>query len=152
MTTSVDLARVARRLAVLPLLLATLAAAPARAAGDDALFQALGGRAGIAAIVAGFVPRLTADPRTAPFFEKTDLAHLKESLAAQFCEVSGGPCTYEGPSMEVAHRDFEISRAHFNALVEDLQAAMDERGVPFAVQNRLLARLAPMHRDVVTVR
>jgi hemoglobin len=27
---------------------------------------------------------------------------------------------------------------------------MDRRGLPFPVQNRLLARLAPMHRDVIT--
>ena len=27
---------------------------------------------------------------------------------------------------------------------------MDERHVPFTVQNRLLALLAPMHRDVIS--
>jgi hemoglobin len=31
------------------------------------------------------------------------------------------------------------------------QQAMSAQGVPFATQNRLLALLAPMHRDVVTV-
>jgi hemoglobin len=29
---------------------------------------------------------------------------------------------------------------------------MAAQGVPFATQNRLLALLAPMHRDVITVR
>ena len=41
--------------------------------------------------------------------------------------------------------------ADFNALVEVLQAAMDAQGIPYAAQNRLLALLAPMHRDVITV-
>jgi hemoglobin len=36
----------------------------------------------------------------------------------------------------------------FNALVEDLQKAMSERGIPFRAQNKLLAKLAPLHRDI----
>jgi hypothetical protein len=36
-----------------------------------------------------------------------------------------------------------------NALVENLQTAMREAGVPFAAQNRLLAKLAPMSGHMV---
>lgn len=43
-----------------------------------------------------------------------------------------------------------MQQSHFNALVEVLQSAMDAQGIPFAQQNRLLALLAPMHRDVIT--
>ena len=122
-------------------------AAPA----DDALFRALGGRPGIAAIVGDFVPRLVADPRMGEFFKKTKQAHLEEMLAQQFCVVSGGGCTYTGLPMAQAHHDMDISKGDFNALVEVLQASMDAQHVPFATQNRLLARLAPMHREIVNV-
>jgi len=37
-----------------------------------------------------------------------------------------------------------------NALVENLQAAMREENIPFAAQNRFLAKLAPMSRQVIT--
>jgi len=50
------------------------------------------------------------------------------------------------------HADLTIDQADFNALVEVLQDAMDAQGIPFAQQNRLLALLAPMHREIVTVR
>jgi hemoglobin len=43
-----------------------------------------------------------------------------------------------------------LTEADFNALVEDTQLAMDEIGIPYATQNRLLARLAPYEREVVT--
>ena len=33
---------------------------------------------------------------------------------------------------------------------EDLQKAMDKNHVPFSSQNKLLAALAPQHRDIVT--
>lgn len=121
------------------------------AAADDALFRELGGRPGIDAIVGDFVPRLVADPRTGEFFRKTNQAHLKDMLALQFCVVAGGGCTYTGLPMDKAHHDMDISKGDFNALVEVLQASMDAQHVPFATQNRLLARLAPMHREIVNV-
>ena len=97
------------------------------------------------------MPRLVADPRTSEFFKKTNQAHLKEMLSQQFCVVAGGPCVYTGVPMKLAHQDMDISKGDFNALVEVLQAAMDAQHVPFATQNQLLARLAPMHRDIVNV-
>ena len=54
--------------------------------------------------------------------------------------------------MKSAHAGMEINKAQFNALVEVLQVAMDARNIPFATQNQLLARLAPMHRDVITAK
>ena len=41
-------------------------------------------------------------------------------------------------------------RQNFDVLADLLQDTMDVRGIPFATQNRLLALLAPMHRDIVT--
>jgi len=127
------------------------AAMPAASAAsvDDALYRALGGREGLAALMDDFVPRVAADPRIGHFFAKTDLANLKTRLAEQLCVVSGGGCRYQGAKMKVAHEEMDIRMADFNALVEDLQVSMDARGIPFATQNQLLARLAPMHRDIV---
>ena len=129
----------------------SVADAQSAAAADDALFRALGARPGIDAIVDDFVPRLVADPRTSEFFRKTNQAHLKQMLSEQFCVVSGGPCVYTGLPMKTAHQDMDIAKGDFNALVEVLQASMDAQHVPFSTQNQLLARLAPMHRDIVNV-
>lgn len=129
-----------------------LAQAQAPAPSDDTLYRELGERAGIAALFADAVPRFKADARIGHFFDKTNLDELGRQLTDQVCVVAGGPCRYEGANMKAAHADFDIRAGDFNALVEVLQASMVRRGIPFAVQNRLLARLAPMHRDVVTVR
>ena len=64
--------------------------------------------------------------------------------------ILDGPCTYTGLNMQQAHQGLGITEADFNALVADLQKAMDKHGIPFTAQNQLLARLAPMHRDVDT--
>ena len=116
------------------------------------LYQALGEKPGIARLMDDFVDRAVKDPRIGAHFKDTKPAALKESLTDQICQISGGPCQYEGADMKSAHADMDINKGHFNALVEVLQSAMDAQGIPFAQQNRLLALLAPMHRDVITIR
>lgn len=116
---------------------------------DAGLYQALGERAGIDAVVAGMLKRSATNPRIADKFKGIQLKGLQNQIADQLCELTGGPCHYEGNSMKDAHEELALTMAHFNALIEDLQDAMDEQGVPFRTQNRLLAILAPMYRDVL---
>ena len=83
-----------------------------------------------------------------PYFEDAPIKRIKQKLVEQFCVLLGGPCEYTGRTMKRSHEGQNIDRAAFNALVEDLQDAMDKNGVPFHAQNKLLAKLAPMYRDV----
>ncbi len=126
-------------------------AAP-QAAAPAGLYQALGEKPGITRLMDDFVDRAFKDPRIGGHFKGVKPAALKESLTDQICQLSGGPCKYEGADMKSAHANLDINKGHFNALVEVLQSAMDAQGIPFAQQNRLLALLAPMHRDVITQR
>lgn len=126
-------------------------ATPMSAPSDPAaLYQAFGEKAGLTQLMDDFVNRLAADPRIADKFKNTNLEHLKQQLTEQLCQVAGGPCEYQGPDMAAAHADMGVSKGNFNALVEDLQKAMDARSIPFSAQNQMLARLAPMHRDIIT--
>jgi len=118
--------------------------------GNDQLYMAFGQKAGLAAIMDDFMVNLLADPRTRPAFEKFDQARIKAQLTDQFCEVLGGPCKYGGRAMQPVHAGLGIDKPRFNALVEALQKAMDKHGIDFDSQNKLLAKLAPMHRDVIT--
>ncbi|WP_250529963.1 group 1 truncated hemoglobin [Caballeronia sp. ATUFL_F1_KS4A] len=128
------------------LLALTLACANAHA--DDALYEQFGERAGLTKIVDDMYDNVLADPRTAPYFDNAPVKRIKQKLVEQFCVLLDGPCVYTGRPMRRTHEGQNIDRAAFNALVEDLQAAMDKNGVPFHAQNNLLAKLAPMYRDV----
>jgi len=134
----------------LPLLLTTalLLALPARA--DDRLYQAWGAKPGIRAVMDDFVQRLPRHERIGRRFEGVNAEHLASQLTEQLCELAGGPCKYEGPDMRQAHEGMTLRSGDFNALVEVLQAAMSARGIAFGDQNRMLAKLAPMHRDIVS--
>ena len=130
------------------LTLALLGAGLAQA-DEDRLYRALGEQAGIQTLVRDLVDRIYLDARLAPFFKDASRKNLVEQLGDQFCVVAGGPCRYEGGAMKAVHQDMNIGKGDFNALVELLQQAMQAQGIPFATQNQLLARLAPMHRDII---
>jgi hemoglobin len=114
------------------------------------LVKAFGGRVGIGRIAERTVELSEADPRIAAIFASHDMVRLKRTLSEQFCYLLGAGCDYSGRDMRSAHAEMGVTRADMNALVENLQAAMHEAKVPFAAQNRLLAKLAPMSSKVVT--
>ena len=115
-----------------------------------AFYEQLGGKMGVAAIVADFVQIMLADKRVNGTFEGVDLERLRSKLGEQFCVASGGPCSYTGKSMAESHEDMKVSNAQFNAAVENLQLAMEHQGVPSRIQNRLLGKLASTQREIVT--
>lgn len=124
----------------------------AQASSDKSLYEQLGGKESIRMVMDDFVVRLKADPRIGDQFAATNAERLASQLTDQVCEATGGPCKYEGLDMKAAHAGMTITKAHFNALVEVLQTSMNQYKVPFDVQLEVLSMLAPMHRDVITVR
>ena len=117
---------------------------------EDALFADMGGQAGIDRIVDGSVDNYLADDRIKTIFDESNIDRLRAEFKVQFCQIAGGPCQYKGHDMTMAHKGLHLTNADFNAVVEDLQDAMDKAGLPFATQNRFLARLAPMQHQVVS--
>ncbi len=136
------------RAVALALMIAVLGGC-ATGARDDRLYRQLGGIDGITAIVEGLLFRIVENPRIAHHFADTDIFRLREKLIEQFCVEAGGPCVYTGDPMDIAHAGLSIDEGAFNALVEDLQAAMEALEVPVAAQNGLLARLAPMRPEII---
>lgn len=122
----------------------------ARQAMAATLFDDLGQGPGVARIVDEAFAAWQADPRISRTFENSNPERTKRMLKEQFCQLTGGGCSYHGRNMREAHEALNLDNRQFNALVEGLQHAMDDQDVSFRTQNRLLALLAPMQRDVVT--
>src|SRR5205807_7379160 len=99
--------------------------APTTAAAAKSLYERLGGKDAITAVVADFVGNVAADARINKFFAKTDIPHLKAMLVEQICQASGGPCQYSGKDMKTVHTGLKIEDAQFTALVEDLTRSLD---------------------------
>jgi hemoglobin len=113
------------------------------------LYQRLGGRPAIVAVVNDFVGNVARDKRINGFFANADIPRLKRLLVQQICAASGGPCTYEGRSMREAHRGLGVRNRDFDALVQDLVISLNKFNVPPREQRELLSILGPLRRDVV---
>ena len=121
---------------------------------EKSLYDRLGKKKAITAVVDEFVARAAADNRINKFFAATaaDPARLqkfKGNLVDQICEASGGPCKYKGKDMKTAHKGMGVSDADFGALVEDLVKALDKFNVGATEKKELLGALGPMKGDIV---
>jgi hemoglobin len=115
------------------------------------LFERLGGREGLVAVVDTMVQNMSADKRINKLFAKTKgerLEKFKNNMVEQLCQVSGGPCEYKGKDMKAAHKGMGISEAQWDAFVEVLTASLQERNVGQDEQGELLVALGK-HRDEV---
>ena len=117
-------------------------------AADQTLYDQLGGKPGVTKIIDDFVGNVLGDNRINGFFANANIPRLKMLLVEQVCAEAGGGCTYTGKNMVDSHKGMKIKSADFNALVEDLQKSLQSNNLPIGAQNRLLAILAPMKRDV----
>ena len=143
----------ASSLVALALVCAVSPSAPAQMQ-QRSLYDRLGGKAAITAVVNEFVARVGADQRINHFFGATvadtaRLAAFKGKLVDQICQATGGPCKYMGKDMKPAHAGMRIAHADFMALVEDLGAALDKYHVAKADKDALVGALAPMEKDIV---
>ena len=128
---------------------ATGAAAPVKPVAP-ALYDRIGGMDVIDAVVKDYVEvRIAQDDRIRDRFKTSDMPYFKRMLAAQICEVSGGPCKYVGKTMREAHAGIGLGDAEIRVFLEDLQRAMDAANIPQLAQSELLSLLGKYHGEIV---
>jgi hemoglobin len=113
------------------------------------LYDRLGGKPAITAVVDDFIGNVAGDTRINKRFATADIPRLKTMLVSQICQASGGPCAYTGASMKDAHKGMKITDAEFNGLVEDLVKSLDKFKVGTQEKNDLLGALGGMKPDIV---
>ena len=116
--------------------------------GEKSLYDRLGGKPAITAVVDDFVGRVAADNRINGKFANSNIPRLKMMLVDQICQATGGPCTYTGRDMKSAHAGMGVSGSEFDALVGDLVVTLNKFKVPEREKNELLGALGPMKKDI----
>ncbi len=119
------------------------------AASSKSLYDRLGGKDALVAVVNDFTNRVAADQRINARFANTDIPHFKMELTDQLCEATGGPCKYTGKDMKTAHAGQGVTNEEFDALVADLVATLNQFKVGAEEQKQLLGALSPMRPQIV---
>ncbi|PSQ53868.1 group 1 truncated hemoglobin [Halobacteriales archaeon SW_8_65_20] len=90
---------------------------------QDRLYDRLGGREGIAAVVDDFYAQLVGDDELGEFFEGSDIQRLRETQTAFLCEAAGGPETYE---LYRSLDEYGVTGEDADAVVEAVAAYQEE--------------------------
>lgn len=117
----------------------------------DSLYQDIGGQEGIETLVNTFVKHIARDKDIMPYFAKSSVSHFKKGFSQHLCDAINGPCQYEGDSMVDIHTGMNISEKDFNRVVELLIAAMEEAGINYPSQNKILKLLARERGDIIKI-
>ena len=104
----------------------------------NSLYEKLGGKPAIDAVVEAFYVKVLADNRIKHFFDDINMnkqrRKQKEFLAAAF----GGPIPWTGKDMRKAHANIPgLTEVHFNAVAENLQKTL----VDFKIKPELIAQV-----------
>ena len=118
------------------------------AANPASLYDRLGGKGAITAVVDDFIGNVAGDERINGRFGNTDIPKLKQNLWDQVCAATGGPCTYSGKDMKTAHTAMRIQDAGFG-VVEDLIKTLNKFKVGKKEQDELLGAMGGMKKDIV---
>lgn len=137
---------------------ATASDAPAKPSGGGGkaaeapkklLFERLGGKGAIEAVIDDFLGRVAGDELINSGFAVGHVPRLRQRLVELVCSASGGPCTYSGRDMGTVHEGMKITTAQFDALVGHLVATLDKFKVPAGEKGELLGLLGPMRSSIV---
>lgn len=97
------------------------------------LFHKLGGEAAVNAAVDVFYRRVLSDDRISDFFEDVDMERQAAKQKAFLTMAFGGPVNYSGADMRRGHAHLVargLNDSHFDAVVENLVASLQELNVP----------------------
>lgn len=98
----------------------------------NTLFSRLGGNAAVDAAVDVFYNKVLADGRIRHFFADTDMVRQRAHQKAFLTVAFGGPNAYQGRDLRSGHArlvEAGLNDAHYDAVVENLAAALLELGV-----------------------
>ena len=113
------------------------------------LYERLGGKPAIEAVVGEFVTRLAGDVRVKYRFANSDIDELTTQLIDFVCAASGGPCKYGGRPMRGLHVQMQIVDEEWDATVEALVGSLDKFKVGVAERHEVLGAIGATRQDIV---
>jgi hemoglobin len=113
------------------------------------LYDRIGRMDAIKGIVKDFVEEQLLKGSLAARFTNVDVARLEDNLSTQLCELTAGPCKYEGRPMREAHAALQISETEFTAFVAALEQSLIKFKVDAAEQRELLAIVRKYKEEIV---
>ncbi len=118
---------------------------------EASLYERLGGGDKIREIVADIWTNRTSNPLIKNRYAGSDGDKVKQVVWEFFCAGTGGPQQYSGEDMLTAHKGMNISDEEFNAVIDDVLAALDKNNVGKKERDEVLVILYSMKEEIAHV-
>jgi len=118
---------------------------------NTSLYQQLGEQAGLEKLTDSFIAQIGNDKQVFHYFEHSNISHFRQGFISHLCSLAEGPCEYKGDSMVAIHTGMNINEKDFNHVVDLLINAMNEQNIPHTVQNKILAKMAPLRGEIIKI-
>lgn len=115
---------------------------------QQSLYEQLGGKNAIRAVVDEFYDRVLADDHVAHYFTETNMAAQRAHQTQFLSAVAGGPVEYDGLDMKTAHEGMGITTSEFDAIATHLGEALKACGVDEERRTDVLTAVDG-YRDVI---
>jgi len=116
---------------------------------SQTIYQDIGGRDAVEAVVDDFYERVLDDDRLTPYFEDTEMEDLRAHQIQFISAVAGGPVEYSGADMREAHEHLGIEEADFDLVGRYLQEALEDNSVPADHVEAIMAEVATLKAPVL---
>jgi hemoglobin len=113
------------------------------AAAEVGIYELIGGKPALVAVVDDFYGRVLDDPQLAPFFAGANMPKLKGRQVEFFVAALGGPDVYRGGSMRQVHAGRGIGQADFDKVAFHLTGALAAARVPAEIIAQIAAMITP---------
>jgi hemoglobin len=91
---------------------------------SESVYNEIGGRSAVEAVVKDFYDRVLSDERLIPYFDGMEMDELRAHQIQFISSVAGGPVEYSGADMREAHAHLNIDEADFEAVGAYLETAL----------------------------
>jgi hemoglobin len=115
----------------------------------ERLYDRLGGRDGIRAVVDDFYDRLAADEQLGPFFEEANMERLRRTQTEFLCQAAGGPETYDAEPVREAHLHVPFTPEHIQRAVDLLYEGLAAFDVPDDDADAVVEAVANFEEDLL---
>jgi len=116
---------------------------------SDELYERLGGREGIRAVVDDFYDALADDSQVGVFFEDVKLEKLRQVQTDFLCEAAGGPESYDDEPVREAHADVPLEPSDVRQAVAVLRETLESHGVTESDTEAVVEVIAAHKKDLV---
>lgn len=116
---------------------------------ETSLYEKLGGKEAISAVVDNFYDRMLQDETVKHFFDTIDMERQRRHQALFISYALGGPNQYSGESMAKVHKGMNLQPIHYDAVIKHLSDALRDFKISDADIQKVKEKLDTLKDDIL---